>query len=363
MQVQSAPYPDLSQSYAPVSKSNLLPVYQRSLNVGFSSSPPSDAEEDAHVQNDSDIGSRWSKEESRLTDELRMFKEHGNFSLGSGKLGLYHGDVILMLHEEWLMLLPAEEDAGSHSLSDWCTLQMHGRIHIDASVNVIVPNLQEQGILPLQLEVKLAVSLVIPNIYSNPGYSKQRTRELLDMQGRFLRLVYPISSPSHSASAIDIPFFYSILQPAPCVPIVCQSALQPRQLTSTLLPFQKRTVAWLLNREGMMISDNGEVIKMSPSTTFSLWTEIVSPDRTCFFHRVTGEVVPVRALEEPVRGAILAEEPGLGKTVEVNSSSQYIDRDNYTYPPLRSSHSSYLTLPLSQEIQLSRPGMRTLSSK
>ncbi|PKS10728.1 hypothetical protein jhhlp_002485 [Lomentospora prolificans] len=101
-------------------------------------------------------------------------------------------------------------------------------------------------------------------------------------------------------------------------------------MTSTLYPFQKRTLKWLLRREGVEWSKENPG---SPSRLKRLGEE--SPDRLplsfrrvrdlngreCYlsdvFHLIATDLTHFRASEQFLKGGILAEEMGLGKTLEM----------------------------------------------
>ncbi|KAG5931901.1 hypothetical protein E4U60_005715 [Claviceps pazoutovae] len=99
-------------------------------------------------------------------------------------------------------------------------------------------------------------------------------------------------------------------------------------LESTLFPYQKRTLQWLLAREGVMWSrDEATLQPLSPKRR--------SPSMDCFrtvqdvngkevfvsdlFQIVTRDRKMYQRADEVVKGGILAEEMGLGKTLEILS--------------------------------------------
>jgi E3 ubiquitin-protein ligase SHPRH len=80
-----------------------------------------------------------------------------------------------------------------------------------------------------------------------------------DLMGLIFHSLLP--SPSPSSSMVDserradsLRHFYSCLRPAPPVPY--SRSLQPNNMPTKLLPFQNRTVAWLLQRERAAVSKN-----------------------------------------------------------------------------------------------------------
>lgn len=86
---------------------------------------------------------------------------------------------------------------------------------------------------------------------------------------------------------------------------------QPRALLAHLLPFQRRSVSFLLEREAPAAERQSLRSECGP-----WWIRVHA---SLYFHVLTGAMTTEAALAaaDPVRGAILAEEMGLGKTVEV----------------------------------------------
>ncbi|KAK6952260.1 hypothetical protein Daesc_006795 [Daldinia eschscholtzii] len=113
------------------------------------------------------------------------------------------------------------------------------------------------------------------------------------------------------------------------------------KLTSTLFPFQRRALQWLLNREGVRWSSrcsNGEpgLEPLPPAPTnnlplsFSVWKDVDGQlvYVSNLYHIITRDVSAFRKSETIVKGGILAEEMGLGKTVEIIALICMHTRDN-----------------------------------
>ncbi|EFX01261.1 snf2 family helicase [Grosmannia clavigera kw1407] len=103
-------------------------------------------------------------------------------------------------------------------------------------------------------------------------------------------------------------------------------------LTANLFPFQRRAVGWLLHREGAQWTTNcgngnpGVIPYQPPSDqqAFMHFIRTVDADgESCFvsslFGVVTRDPAVFEANERAIRGGILSEEMGLGKTVETIS--------------------------------------------
>ncbi|KAI1096887.1 SNF2 family N-terminal domain-containing protein [Rostrohypoxylon terebratum] len=105
--------------------------------------------------------------------------------------------------------------------------------------------------------------------------------------------------------------------------------LFPPKLVSTLFPFQRRALQWLLNREGVEWKDEcanekpGLELFSNPPTNLPLSFRMVEDASgqsfymSDLFHVVNRNITPFRNSESAVKGGILAEEMGLGKTVEI----------------------------------------------
>jgi hypothetical protein len=146
------------------------------------------------------------------------------------------------------------------------------------------------------------------------------TSVVAEAQRRVLHDLFP-RPPSTRFTRPTVSNFIANLQPAPSLPpTVLAERLQPKDLQCELLPFQRRSVHWMLTREGFTLSKAGKVVPLSSaSPPTSLW-EQVSTNRgsTRFINRLNGELKKVEDIEptDPIFGGILAEEVGCGKTVE-----------------------------------------------
>ncbi|RYP77073.1 hypothetical protein DL771_001363 [Monosporascus sp. 5C6A] len=136
-------------------------------------------------------------------------------------------------------------------------------------------------------------------------------------------------------------------------------------LTTKLYPFQRRALQWLLKREGVSWEEgcsHGEASLVTyleqPShepLSFSLAKDadgnpVYVSD---LYHVVLKDISPIRELENTLRGGILAEEMGLGKTVETISLILMNKRphtpptvfDHYTAQNVRPSSATLIVTP------------------
>jgi E3 ubiquitin-protein ligase SHPRH len=94
---------------------------------------------------------------------------------------------------------------------------------------------------------------------------------------------------AEAARASALRAFYTCLRPAPELPVsFSYSRLQPPELVSTLLPFQVRTVAHLLGREGSRVVAD---LNLPASKNAGLWQgfDLGKPHGRVAYRRLTGD--------------------------------------------------------------------------
>jgi E3 ubiquitin-protein ligase SHPRH len=245
--------------------------------------------------------------------------------------GLCNILVIPSLHAEGM-------EAGDGHLFSWAevlrqlTTVHQPAVEVTACLRMVVLPLtlwdETLHTLPFHLVIDVVLSFVPPAIFwpfANPRIRQNRTGIEKARRG-LLHIAFPprLEVPSSSFHGrIDVPFLYTITQTARAIPHESlDKFLQPRALLPTLLPFQRRTIGWMLSREGKTLNSSGELVSMVPDPTElpDLWQRVTiqrsDGQLTWYYHRLTGTLTPDRPALWTVVGGILAEEPGLGKTLE-----------------------------------------------
>ncbi|KAH9001925.1 SNF2 family N-terminal domain-containing protein [Lactarius hatsudake] len=183
--------------------------------------------------------------------------------------------------------------------------------------------------LPFNLVVDVTLLFRFPSIFQ-PFTSSRKAQNRIELgtaRRGLLHLAFPQSLPETLFSSfhgrVDVSFLYAVVQPARAV--LCEAVdkfLQPTALIPALLPFQKRTVMWMLEREGKTFGLDGQIVsKDADSMELPVLWRRVSVQRedeqlNLYYHRLTETLTPDCPHPHIVRGGIVAEEPGLGKTVE-----------------------------------------------
>ncbi|KAJ6485956.1 SNF2 family N-terminal domain-containing protein [Mycena sanguinolenta] len=319
------------------------PVFTHTFEIHYNTSvQPGERFATAHSHKD------WVIDEQNLHETLALLCNldgSREFDLGPVDISQYLDHIVIVSdvlqkrnsddEAQWLLLLPGLSDeldlealdinpetrqAPNHDIIVACRdLRQVDRVDMHGQLALV---LEEEAAdrLPFFLRVQVIVSLT-PSIYE-PVTTKRVKSTTENAQRRLLQYLYPDPALLPNSDAItNIPFFYSVLGPAPQLAnTAIDRAMQPEALLPTLLPFQRRSVAWLLDREGKTVTSDGQVVeKPADSDHFSFWKRIEEGNNVFFIHRVTGDVVLTRPDEPPALGAILAEEPGLGKTLEIIS--------------------------------------------
>ncbi|OZJ04165.1 hypothetical protein BZG36_03117 [Bifiguratus adelaidae] len=172
-------------------------------------------------------------------------------------------------------------------------------------------------------ELQCSFSLYLSSINSKLGDARSRSwLSLLSIL--FHGQMDDDSLPDDKRNLPNFGEFYDLLQP-PVSPHQTPDA-QPVGLLPTLLPFQTQAVAWMLQRENKMLSESGALIEQAPRTfpdiITALWRHIDTDAGSLWVNPLLGIVTNdlsrlLQGVHTSVRGGILCEEMGLGKTVEM----------------------------------------------
>lgn len=345
-----------------------VPIYRHVLEFTYTTSPLSEGSPSITYVDDDEAKQRgWLQQEQELD---RWLKSHGSssapnnldsavvtFELGEhliaceAPMPYAHVSTHLCLFANpaaeaavsagTLLTLPNVDphfDSEAHDLrtpniSDpllacfWLAESHPKRAALSARLQLIVdPHITEANtaipILPFRLRVEIDVSFILPTIFE-PPWSPKGQRDLAEVQRRVLLHIFPYGVPPEAFHGqVDIPLLYSILGPAPPLSSpALEEALQPEDLVPTLLPFQRRSVGWMLAREGKTVDPSGELVAKSSSSSAQtplFWKEVrcESASDAWYVDRLRGEIMSKMPDEGDAKGGILAEEPGLGKTLE-----------------------------------------------
>lgn len=171
------------------------------------------------------------------------------------------------------------------------------------------------GFLFIQLSVRVQVDI---STTAAGGLASDRIVDMASIV-RFADSMPADSDDTAKNQEVDAGFVYRNLRPASLNP---PDAIQPADLFPTLLPFQKRSTAFVLGREGKVIDAKGNVVDTKQimghdgPSDLGLWWKQVG-DRL-YYNWIEARFVrdPSLTLLSDFKGAMLAEEMGLGKTVE-----------------------------------------------
>lgn len=340
-------YPHLLLEDEAFRDTDRVPVFQHVFEIQYTTAEPLESED----QNDS-LMKPWDEEERNLNEILDSLRaslmQPRTIDLGNVEFIEHYGRLVaaskilrkVSKSTDYLLLVPSylgevdleEFDFSSPSAEDVMlachVLKSVHRVTIDARLKVVLlPSGaydEAQYELPFRFQIEINISLIVPAMFESlpKKTTKKKLVEVEDAHRRLFQFIYPhdFATPSSFNGITNIPFLYSILHPAPALPTMCaDTAMQPKQLLPTLLPFQRRSVAWLLSREGMDVTPDGKIVPRVSPQEFTFWDRIEEGNHTWYYNRLSGTLSPTPPPVFPVLGGILAEEPGLGKTLETIS--------------------------------------------
>lgn len=206
--------------------------------------------------------------------------------------------------------------------------KQQGRIWTQFDVTLI----QKEGydILLLSFTIKW-------NTTSSPQYIHQAVGQPQGLV-QMLKKYYPDPNAIEAVKWSPQDFYQSVHVPNKDDKV--PASMDVTGVESTLYPFQRRAVQWLLRREGVEWSpDEGvKIVANADETTVpKSFLEVKDhAGRTCYISHVLGlvtlDVTPFKEAEQQIKGGILAEEMGLGKTVEMISLIILHQRPQQTIP-------------------------------
>ena len=242
------------------------------------------------------------------------------------RLSRQEGTVLLLLSDDILCMRSDEPTGNIWAPHDTAAISNH-----TATILAAFASSQDLDKSPFSLVPLLSVSE--PDLGLTVHFNVFLRRSILseDLSPRgidrvtqeFLHFVFPQPAAQHSATFSDDPIkdLYTHLRSSA---IEAPQDIQPETLSSQLLPFQRRSVAWCLRRESRDVK-NGAVEYREPTPVEKLplsWELVSIPSgEQLVINRLYGSVclynrIAAYATSEP-SGGILAEEMGLGKTVEI----------------------------------------------
>ncbi|SOV02660.1 related to IRC20 - putative helicase [Ustilago sp. UG-2017a] len=209
---------------------------------------------------------------------------------------------------------------------DWLlslsSMLLRGAVTATFALSLAMPPLQypSDRITAGSLFLRLSISVRVNVSTSTASSSPLPCDRILDM-ATIVRFADRFPDPDDwDTGEINDSFVLHHLRPATIDSNA--EALQPAELNPTLLPFQRRSTAFMLGREGMIFDPNGKLVRSKSvvghqgQQHLGLWWKKIQSH--LYYNWTEARFVqnPELTLRYDFKGAMLAEEMGLGKTVE-----------------------------------------------
>ncbi|KAF2133985.1 hypothetical protein P153DRAFT_427863 [Dothidotthia symphoricarpi CBS 119687] len=179
---------------------------------------------------------------------------------------------------------------------------------------LLVPPRQDHNKYRLEVEIRWMLGL---SVVEEPSVKTSYMKDDL----RLLSKHFP-NAAARADTKWSLSDFYESVH-VPPADLQVSPRIQQSLSETLLYPFQQRAVDWLLKREGVAFSSTGQLescIELTPSASFTQMKDAFG--KRCDVSQLRGMIVtdPNEARGDTLqslRGGMLAEEMGLGKTVEL----------------------------------------------
>ena len=165
----------------------------------------------------------------------------------------------------------------------------------------------------------LAFRIQIKTLWRTEKHSLDRQTRLNRHLQQIMSKSFPQELDQRPASWSPQTFYQSVHVPQKSK--IVPSNIQSSRMTCKLYPFQKRAAAWMLEREGVYLADDGEVVRRASKNSrlpLSFSEEKDAESGSCFvshlFSVVTRDLRELELYTPELQGGLLAEE--MGKSFE-----------------------------------------------